>query len=118
MITSVDNCFHFYEPEGKLGQSKPPTIINRWKATIKVLYGSFFKLYGIVALIPTKKTECVTKGVYMHEILSDVKKKYCKIKSPISFNEQIVILTLFSLPFHSSFFSVRGILLFRSTEVH
>lgn len=41
---------------------------------MKVLYGIFPNCNGVVAKIPSKKTECVTKGVYMHKILSDVQK--------------------------------------------
>lgn len=41
---------------------------------MKVLYGIFPNCNGVVAKIPSNKTECVTKGVYMHKILSDVQK--------------------------------------------
>lgn len=50
---------------------------------MKVLYGIFPNCNGVVAKIPSKKTECVTKGVYMHKILSDVQKHY-KIRRPNS----------------------------------
>lgn len=65
---------------------------------MKVLYGIFPNCNGVVAKIPSKKTECVTKGVYMHKILSDVQKHY-KIRRP---NSGGIKLLLNNAPVHSS----------------